>query len=254
MFDVSLKHLLEAGVHFGHQTRRWNPKMKRFIFAERNGIYIIDLQKTIQKLEEAYVFARDDARRGGRALFVGTKKQAQAPVVEEASRAGAFYVIGRWLGGTLTNFETIRKNIDRLKRLEAMEADGTLAKYTKKEQLSLTRERDRLIKLYAGIKEMNRLPTLVFVIDPRREAIAVKEANRLGIPVVGLVDTNCDPDPITHVIPGNDDAIRSIRLMAATVANAIAEGRGAATEGAAPAAEQVIAVDAPGPGAYVSTD
>jgi len=253
MFDVTMKQLLEAGVHFGHQTRRWNPKMKRYIFAERNGIYIIDLQKTIKKLEEAYHFARDVARRGGRVLFVGTKKQAQAPVVEEAARSSAYYVTGRWLGGTLTNFETIRKNIDRLKRFEAMEADGTLGRYKKKEQLSLMREKDRLLKIYGGIKDMNRLPALMFVIDPRREAIAVKEANRLNIPVIALVDTNCDPDPINYVVPGNDDAIRSIRLMTAAVADAVVEGRGEATEGAT-AAEEVIAADAPGAGAYVSPD
>jgi small subunit ribosomal protein S2 len=251
VFDVTMKQLLEAGVHFGHQTRRWNPKMKKFIFAERNGIYIVDLQKTIGKLEEAYNFARETSRRGGRALFIGTKKQAQAPIEEEAARAGAYYVTGRWLGGTLTNFETIRKNIDRLKRLEANEEDGTLAKYTKKEQLTITREKDRLTKLYSGIKDMGRLPTMVFVIDPRRETIAVKEANRLNIPVIGLVDTNCDPDPINYVVPGNDDAIRSIRLMTAAVADAIIEGRGEATEGAVVASEEVIAVDAPGAGAYV---
>jgi small subunit ribosomal protein S2 len=254
MFDVTMKELLEAGVHFGHQTRRWNPKMKKYIFAERNGIYIIDLQKTLRKLEEAYEFARGVARRGGRILFVGTKKQAQAAVVEEATRAGAFYVTGRWLGGTLTNFETIRKNIDRLKSLEDMGSDGSLAKYVKKERLSLQREKERLTKFYQGIKDMVRVPQLLFVIDPRREDIAVREANRLEIPVIALVDTNCDPDPIQYVVPGNDDAIRSIRLMASAVADAVAEGRAEFTEGEEAAPEEVVAEDAPGAAAYVSPE
>ncbi len=252
MFDVSMKQLLEAGVHFGHQTRRWNPKMKRYIFAERNGIYIIDLQKTLQKLEAAYDFVRATAAAGGYALFVGTKKQAQDAIVENATRSGAFYVVGRWLGGTLTNFETIRKNIDRLKRIEEMEGDGSIGRYVKRERLSFQRQKARLIKFYQGIKSMARPPQLVFVIDPRREDIAVREANRLGIPVVALVDTNCDPDPINYVIPGNDDAIRSIRLITTAVADALAEGRSEYTEGAAVAGEEVVAEDAPGAAAYVS--
>jgi len=251
MFDITMKQLLEAGVHFGHQTRRWNPKMKKYIFAERNGIYIIDLQKTLRKLEEAYEFAHAVGRGGGKALFIGTKKQAQAAVQEEAARCGAFYVTNRWLGGTLTNFMTIRKNIDRFKKLEQMEEDGSLGKYVKKEQLDLLKEKGRLNKLYSGIKDMVRLPSIIYVIDPRREDIAVREANRLSIPVVGLVDTNCDPDPVNYVVPGNDDAIRSIRLVTAAVADALVSGRGEATEGAK-VAEEEIAVEAPGAGAYVS--
>jgi small subunit ribosomal protein S2 len=255
MFDVSMKQLLEAGVHFGHQTRRWNPKMRKYIFAERNGIYIIDLQKTLRLLEEAYEVARATARRGGRGLFVGTKKQAQAAVEEEAARAGCFFVTARWLGGTLTNYETIKTNIDRLKALEAMEGDGSLAKYGKKERLQFQREKERLLKLYRGIRDMKRLPDLLFIVDPRRETIALREANRLGIPVAALVDTNCDPDPVDHVIPGNDDAIRSIRIMAATVAEGFLDGRGEATEGeAVPAGEEVIAEDAPGASAYVTPE
>jgi small subunit ribosomal protein S2 len=255
MFEISMKQLLEAGVHFGHQTRRWNPKMRKYIFAERNGIYIIDLQKTLRLLEEAYNFARDTARDGGQVLFVGTKKQAQAAVEEEAARAGAFYVTTRWLGGTLTNFETIKKNIERLKALEAMEEDGSLARYNKKERLQIQKEKDRLSKLYNGIRDMRRLPQLVFLIDPRREGIALREANRLGIPVVALVDTNCDPDPVDYVVPGNDDAIRSIRVMASTVAGAVLDGRAAATEGAAGAEEAgVVAEDAPGATAYVTPE
>jgi small subunit ribosomal protein S2 len=255
MFDVTMKQLLEAGVHFGHQTRRWNPKMRKYIFAERNGIYIIDLQKTLTLLQEAYEFARETSRSGGRILFVGTKKQAQAAVVEEASRAGCFYVTTRWLGGTLTNFETIKKNIDRLQAIEAMEEEGTLARYNKKERLGFQKEKERLLKLYGGIRDMRRLPQLVFLIDPRRESIALREANRLGLPVVALVDTNCDPDPVDRVIPGNDDAIRSIRLITATVADACLAGRGEATEGEAAAPDgEVVAEDAPGATAYVSTE
>ncbi|MGD8718615.1 MAG: 30S ribosomal protein S2 [Candidatus Zixiibacteriota bacterium] len=255
MFDVSMKQLLEAGVHFGHQTRRWNPKMRKYIFAERNGIYIIDLQKTLRLLEGAYEFARDIARGGGRALFVGTKKQAQAAVEEEAARADCFFVTTRWLGGTLTNYETIKKNIDRLKAIEAMEEDGTLAKYNKKERLGFLKEKARLLKLYRGIRDMKRLPQVVFLIDPRREIIALREANRLGIKVVALVDTNCDPDPVDYVVPGNDDAIRSIRIMAATIAQGFVDGRGEGTEGDDTAgAEEVIAADAPGASAYVSPE
>ena len=255
MFEVSMKQLLEAGVHFGHQTRRWNPKMRKYIFAERNGIYIIDLQKTLRLLEEAYDFARDTSRAGGRVLFVGTKKQAQAAVEEEATRAGAFYVTTRWLGGTLTNFETIKMNIDRLKAIEEMEEDGSLAKYNKKERLRFQKEKDRLTRLYRGIRDMRRLPQMVFLVDPRREAIALREANRLGIPVVALVDTNCDPDPVDHIIPGNDDAIRSIRVTASTIATGVVDGRAEATEGEEGAkGGEVIAEEAPGTGAYVSPE
>ncbi len=255
MFEVSMKQLLEAGVHFGHQTRRWNPKMRKYIFAERNGIYIIDLQKTLRLLEEAYDFARDTSRAGGRVLFVGTKKQAQAAVEEEATRAGAFYVTTRWLGGTLTNFETIKMNIERLKAIEAMEEDGSLAKYNKKERLRFQKEKDRLTRLYRGIRDMKRLPQMVFLVDPRREAIALREANRLGIPVVALVDTNCDPDPVNHIIPGNDDAIRSIRVTASTIATGVVDGRAEATEGEEGAkGEEVVAEGAPGAGAYVSPE
>ncbi len=255
MFDVSMKQLLEAGVHFGHQTRRWNPKMRKYIFAERNGIYIIDLQKTLRLLEEAYEFARDTSHAGGRVLFVGTKKQAQAAVEEEATRAGAFYVTTRWLGGTLTNFETIKMNIDRLKAIEEMEEDGSLAKYNKKERLQFQKEKDRLTKLYRGIRDMRRLPQMVFLVDPRREAIALREANRLGIPVVALVDTNCDPDPVDHVIPGNDDAIRSIRVTASTIAAGVVDGRAEATEGEEGAeGKEVVVEEAPGAGAYVTPE
>ncbi len=255
MFEVSMKQLLEAGVHFGHQTRRWNPKMRKFIFAERNGIYIIDLQKTLRLLEVAYDFARDTSRAGGRVLFVGTKKQAQAAVEEEATRAGAFYVTTRWLGGTLTNFETIKMNIDRLKAIEAMEEEGSLAKYNKKERLQFQKEKDRLTRLYRGIRDMRRLPQMVFLVDPRREAIALREANRLGIPVVALVDTNCDPDPVDHIIPGNDDAIRSIRVTASTIATGVVDGRAEATEGEEGAeGGEVIAEEAPGTGAYVTPE
>ena len=255
MFEVSMKQLLEAGVHFGHQTRRWNPKMRKYIFAERNGIYIIDLQKTLRLLEEAYEFARNTSRAGGRVLFVGTKKQAQAAVEEEATRAGAFYVTTRWLGGTLTNFETIKMNIERLKAIEAMEEDGSLAKYNKKERLQFQKEKDRLTRLYRGIRDMRRLPQMVFLVDPRREAIALAEANRLAIPVVALVDTNCDPDPVDHIIPGNDDAIRSIRVTASTIATGVVDGRAEATEGEEGAkGEEVVAEEAPGAGAYVSPE
>lgn len=231
MAVVSMKQLLEAGVHFGHQTRRWNPKMKRYIFAERNGIYIIDLQKTLSKIEEAYELIRGTAARGGRVLFVGTKKQAQASIVEEANRADSYYVNHRWLGGMLTNFETIRKNVDRLKNIERMEEDGTLTKYNKKERLDKLKEKAKLEKFLLGIKEMNRLPDLLFVVDPKKEEIAVREAIKLGIPIVAIVDTNCDPDEINHPIPGNDDAIRAIRLITSVIADAIVEGKSSKSEG-----------------------
>jgi small subunit ribosomal protein S2 len=223
MAVISMKQLFEAGVHFGHQTRRWNPKMDRYIFTERNGIYIIDLQKTVKKVEEAFNFVRDLASQGGTVLFVGTKKQAQDSVKEEAERAGMYYINQRWLGGTLTNFETIRKRIARLKQLEVMQEDGTFEVLPKKEVVILNKEMDRLEKFLGGIKEMNKLPDALFIIDPRKERIAVAEAHKLNIPIVGIVDTNCDPDEIDHVIPGNDDAIRAVRLLTAKMADAIIE-------------------------------
>lgn len=222
---ATMKELLEAGVHFGHQVKRWNPKMKRYIFGERNGIYIIDLQKTMRGLEEAYNFVKNTAANNGTVLFVGTKKQAQDAVLEEAQRAGAFYVNQRWLGGMLTNFATIKKSIERLKKLDTMKQDGTYELYTKKEASGLEKERTKLDKILVGIKEMNDLPSAVFIIDPKKEHIAVAEARKLSIPVVGIVDTNCDPDEIDHVIPGNDDAIRAIKLLLSKMANAIIEGR-----------------------------
>ncbi|MCI5997447.1 MAG: 30S ribosomal protein S2 [Peptoniphilaceae bacterium] len=222
---ISMKNLLEAGVHFGHQTRRWNPKMSRFIFTERNGIYIIDLQKTVKQIEQAYDFVRDIVADGGRVLFVGTKKQAQEAVESEAKRSGQFYVSQRWLGGMLTNYKTIRKRIDRLKRLELMEEDGTFQRLPKKEVIKLRREIERLEKFLGGIKEMDKLPDVLFVIDPKNEKIAVNEAKILGIPVVGVVDTNCDPDEVDIAIPGNDDAIRAVKLLTGTIANAIVEAK-----------------------------
>jgi small subunit ribosomal protein S2 len=220
-----MKQLLEAGVHFGHQTRRWNPKMATYIFTERNGIYIIDLQKTVKKVEEAYNFVRDLATEGQTLLFVGTKKQAQEAVKEEAQRCEMFFVNERWLGGMLTNFQTIQKRISRLRELEDMEAKGTFDVLPKKEVLTLRHEMDRLQKLLGGIKNMNKLPGALFVIDPRKERIAIAEARKLGIPIVAIVDTNCDPDEIDYVIPGNDDAIRAVKLLTAKVADAILEGR-----------------------------
>ena len=225
MAVVSLKQLLEAGVHFGHQTRRWNPKMASYIFTERNGIYIIDLQKTVRKLEEAYNFVRDLSMEGKSVLFVGTKKQAQESVKEEAVRAGAYYVNARWLGGMLTNFRTIRRRIDRLRQLRTMEEDGTFDLLPKKEVVKLNLEIEKLEKFLGGIKEMKQLPGALFIVDPRKERIAVSEAQKLGIPIVAIVDTNCDPDEIDYVIPGNDDAIRAVKLISATMANAIIEGR-----------------------------
>ncbi|HLR80216.1 MAG TPA: 30S ribosomal protein S2 [Bacillota bacterium] len=223
MSIISMKQLLEAGVHFGHQTRRWNPKMKKYIFTERNGIYIIDLQKTVKKVEEAYNFVKDIAANDGSILFVGTKKQAQDTVREEATRSGMFYVNERWLGGTLTNFKTIRKSINRLKDIERMEEDGTFEVLPKKEVGELIKERDRLIKFLGGIKEMKKLPDAVFIIDPRKEYIAVNEARKLNIPIIAMVDTNCDPDEIDYVIPANDDAIRAVRLLTSKMADAILE-------------------------------
>ncbi len=222
---ISMKQLLEAGVHFGHQTRRWNPKMAEYIFTERNGIYIIDLQKTVKKVEEAYYFVRDIAANGGEVLFVGTKKQAQDSIKEEAERVGMYYVNARWLGGMLTNFKTIQKRIDRLAQINAMEEDGTFDMLPKKEVIKLKAQRDKLEKYLGGIKEMKKIPAARFLVDPRQEKIASAEAKKLGIPVVAIVDTNCDPDEVDYVIPGNDDAIRAVKLIASTMANAIIEGR-----------------------------
>ena len=225
MAVVSMKQLLEAGVHFGHQTRRWNPKMAEYIYCERNGIYIIDMQKTVKKLEEAYFFVRDVAANGDSILFVGTKKQAQEAVKEEAERVGQFYVNARWLGGMLTNFKTMRRRIDRLNQLKKMEEDGTFNLLPKKEVVKLKLEIEKLEKYLGGVKEMKRLPGALFVIDPRKEKNAIAEARKLGIPIVAIVDTNCDPDEIDYVIPGNDDAIRAIKLISQTMANAVLEGR-----------------------------
>ncbi|WP_371369030.1 30S ribosomal protein S2 [Sporomusa rhizae] len=225
MSVISMKQLLEAGVHFGHQTRRWNPKMAPYIFTERNGIYIIDLQKTVKKVEEAYNFVRDLAAQGQTMLFVGTKKQAQEAVKEEAIRCDMFYVNERWLGGMLTNFQTIQKRINRLRELEDMEEKGMFEVLPKKEVITLRHEMERLQKFLGGIKNMHKLPGALFIIDPRKERIAVAEARNLGIPIVGIVDTNCDPDEIDYVIPGNDDAIRAVKLLTAKVADAVLEGR-----------------------------
>ncbi|MCI9414657.1 MAG: 30S ribosomal protein S2 [Clostridiales bacterium] len=225
MAVVSMKQLLEAGVHFGHQTRRWNPKMAPYIFTERNGIYIIDLQKTVRKLEEAYMFVRNLSAEGKSVLFVGTKKQAQDSIREEATRAGAHFVNARWLGGMMTNFNTIRGRIARLTQLKTMEEDGTFDLLPKKEVIKLRHEIEKLEKFLGGIKDMNKLPGALFIVDPRKEKIAVAEARKLGIPIVAIVDTNCDPDEVDYVIPGNDDAIRAVKLIASTMANAIIEGR-----------------------------
>ena len=225
MAVISMKQLLEAGVHFGHQTRRWNPKMAQYIFTERNGIYIIDLQKTVKKLEEAYFFVRDVAAAGDSVLFVGTKKQAQEAVKEEAERCGQFYVNARWLGGMLTNFKTMRRRVDRLNQLKKMEEDGTFNLLPKKEVVKLKLEIEKLEKYLGGVTEMNHLPGAMFVIDPRKEKNAIAEARKLGVPIVAIVDTNCDPDEVDYVIPGNDDAIRAIKLISQTMANAVLEGR-----------------------------
>jgi small subunit ribosomal protein S2 len=222
---ISMKQLLEAGVHFGHQTRRWNPKMAPYIFTDRNGIYIIDLQKTVKKIEEAYNFIKQVAVDGGTLLFVGTKKQAQDAVREEADRCGMFYVNQRWLGGMMTNFQTIRRRINRLQELEQMESEGAINVLPKKEVAGLMREKEKLQKSVGGIKGMKKPPDAIFVIDPRKERIAVAEARKLKIPIVAVVDTNCDPDEIDYVIPGNDDAIRAVRLMTSKMADAILEGR-----------------------------
>jgi len=225
MSVVSMKQLLEAGVHFGHQTRRWNPKMAEYIYMERNGIYIIDLQKTVKKLEEAYDFVRDLSAKGENILFVGTKKQAQDAVREEAVRVGQYFVNARWLGGMLTNFKTMRTRIDRLSQLRKMQEDGTFDMLPKKEVIKLTSEIDKLEKYLGGVKEMKRLPGALFVVDPRKEHNAIAEARKLNIPIIAIVDTNCDPDEIDYVIPGNDDAIRAIRLISSAMASAVQEGR-----------------------------
>jgi len=222
---ISMKQLLEAGVHFGHQTRRWNPKMAPYIFTERNGIYIIDLQKTVRKVEDAYNFVRDMVADGKTILFVGTKKQAQESVRDEAQKCGMFFVNQRWLGGMLTNYQTIRKRIDRLRELEKMETEGVLDVLTKKEVARLMGEKDKLQRFLGGIKDMKELPGALFVIDPRKERIAVAEARKLGIPIVGIVDTNCDPDEIDYIIPGNDDAIRAVKLLTSKVADAVLEAK-----------------------------
>ena len=225
MSVISMKQLLEAGVHFGHQTRRWNPKMKEYIFTERNGIYIIDLQKTVKKIDEAYNFVRDIAMNDGTVLFVGTKKQAQESIEQEAKRCEMFYVNQRWLGGLLTNFKTIQTRIAKLNQINKMEADGDFDLLPKKEVIQLCALREKLMKNLGGIKEMKKLPSCMFVVDPRKEHIAVMEARNLGIPIVAIVDTNCDPDDVDYVIPGNDDAIRAVKLIASKIADAVLEGK-----------------------------
>ena len=225
MSAISMKQLLEAGVHFGHQTRRWNPKMAKYIFTERNGIYIIDLQKTVKKIDEAYNYMRDSAMEGKTVLFVGTKKQAQDSIESEAKRCNMFYVSNRWLGGMLTNFTTIRKRVDRLNEIDKMEQDGQLEVLPKKEVIKIMQEREKLNNNLGGIREMKNLPGLLFVVDPKKEHLAVDEARKLGIPIVAMVDTNCDPDLIDYVIPGNDDAIRAVKLISAKMADAVLEGR-----------------------------
>ncbi|MFW6147525.1 MAG: 30S ribosomal protein S2 [Thermodesulfobacteriota bacterium] len=224
MAEISMKLLLEAGVHFGHQTRKWNPKMKPYIFGARNGIYIIDLQKTVKLLQEAYSFIVRTVSEGGTVLFVGTKRQAQETVIEEAERCGMYYVSNRWLGGMLTNFQTIKKRINRLKELEEMKRDGTVSRYTKKEALQMDKELEKLEKSLGGIKNMDELPSAIYIVDTKKEKIAVNEGKKLGIPTVAIVDTNVDPEDIDYVIPGNDDAIRSIRLLTSIIADACIEG------------------------------
>ena len=247
MAIISMKQLLEAGVHFGHQTRRWNPKMAPYIFTERNGIYIIDLQKTVKKVEEAYNFLRDVAASGENILFVGTKKQAQGAIKEEAERCGMFYVSERWLGGMMTNFKTIQKRIQRLRELEKMQEDGTFDVLPKKEVSNLLHEMEKLTKFLSGIKDMEKLPGALFIVDPRKERIAVLEAHKLHIPIVATVDTNCDPDEIDHVIPANDDAIRAVKLLAGKMADAVLEGKVSANDDAEIAKEngEEVAADAP---------
>mgnify|MGYP001220097839 CR=1 FL=1 len=249
MVDISMKQLLEAGVHFGHQTSRWNPKMKPYIFGARNGIHIIDLQQTVAMIKDLAIVVRDLAASGGQVLFVGTKKQAQDAVREEAVRCGMFHVHNRWLGGTLTNFSTIRLGIDRLRKLEEMENDPKIVEaLTKKEMLGLKREKDKLEQSLGGIKGMRKLPDAVFVIDPKQEEIAVKEARKLGIPVIAVIDTNCDPDMIDYKVPGNDDAIRAIRLFCAAIADAVLAGKGLYEQSLVKSNEEAKAVVEPPPG------
>jgi small subunit ribosomal protein S2 len=247
-----MKELLEAGVHFGHQTKRWNPKMKKYIFGSRNGIYIIDLQKTLKKFREAAQFIHEMATKGGQVLFVGTKRQAQESIEQEAERCNMFFVNTRWLGGTLTNFKTIRKSVETLNRYDAMATDGTYDKLTKKEILSIEKKKEKLMKVLSGIKSMTRLPDAVFVVDPNRERIAVAEANKLGIPVVGIVDTNCDPENIDYVIPGNDDAIRAVKLFTSRIADSIIEGNELRVSSGAEEDEETDLVETHGPSAYHS--
>ena len=242
MAVISMKQLLEAGVHFGHHTRRWNPKIAEYIFTERNGIYIIDLQKTVKKVEEAYNFVRELAENGEEILFVGTKKQAQDSIKEEAERVGMYYVNARWLGGMLTNFSTIKTRIDRLAQLRKMEEDGTFALLPKKEVVKLNLEIEKLEKYLGGIKNMKKLPAALFIVDPRKERNAVAEARKLNIPIIAIVDTNCDPDEVDYVIPGNDDAIRAVKLIAGTISNAIIEGRQGEQFAAEEASEEAEAV------------
>ncbi len=243
MAVITMKQLLEAGVHFGHQTRRWNPKMKPFIFTERNGIYIIDLQKTVKLIDQAYDYVKDVAANGGIVLFVGTKKQAQDAIEEEAKRAGQFFVNHRWLGGTLTNWKTIQKRIKRLKEIKAMAEDGTFDVLPKKEVAKLIKERDRLEKFLGGIEDMPRIPDALFIVDPRKERIAVKEAQKLNIPIVAMVDTNADPDEIDVKIPSNDDAIRAVRLITAKMADAVIEGHQGEDQEDSPVTEESFAND-----------
>ena len=243
MFEITIKQLLEAGVHFGHPTKKWNPKMAEYIFTQRNGIHIVDLQKSLKKFEEAYNYVSTLAQEGGTILFVGTKKQAADTIKEEAERCGLYYVNARWPGGMLTNFKTIRKSIKRLKDLEKMQADGTFDLLPKKEVAKLVKEMGDLEKSYGGIKNMDRLPSCLFVVDTRKEHIAILEAKRLGIPVVAIVDTNCDPEDADYIIPGNDDAIRAIKLIAGALANAVIEAHGGVQD-VAPEAETVETVDA----------
>ena len=226
MAVVSMNYLLETGVHFGHQTKRWNPKMKEYIFTSRDDIYIIDLQKTAKKIEEAYAALKEIALNGGKVLFVGTRKQAQEAIIEEAKRSNSYYVSERWLGGTLTNFKTIRRSVKRLEEIEKMEKDGTFDLLPKKERIGLKKEYAKLDKLLCGIRDMHKLPDALYIVDPSKEAIAIKEAKKLGIPVFGIVDTNCDPDDVDYVIPGNDDAIRAVKLITGVMANAIVEANG----------------------------
>ena len=241
MAVISMKQLLEAGVHFGHQTRRWNPKMKRFIFTERNGIYIIDLQKTVKLADAAYTYMKEVSENGGIALFVGTKKQAQEAIKEEAIRSGQYYVNHRWLGGTLTNWDTIQKRIKRLKEINKMEADGTFEVLPKKEVGILLKQRDRLEKFLGGIQDMPRIPDVMFVVDPRKERIAIQEAHKLNIPIVAMVDTNCDPDEIDVIIPSNDDAIRAVKLITSKMADAMIEGN----QGEDEVVEETFTAEAP---------